>query len=172
MNLNKLISGIDDAKIIGGKKSIDVKNLTINSAEVEHGSLFICLEGTKSDGHDYAYEAINNGAVALVVSHPLNVDVPQIVVKSPRDVMPNLAANFYEHPEEKLKLIGITGTNGKTTTTYIIKKILELAGYKVGLIGTSANYIGPIMLPPKLTTPDPERANPVPRFWSLHREPS
>lgn len=155
MNLNKLIEGIDEAKIINNKKGVEVKKLTINSDEVEPGSLFICLEGTKTDGHDFAPEAVNNGAVALVVSHPLDLAVPQIVVNNPREAMSTIAANFYEHPEQKLKLVGITGTNGKTTTTYIIKKILEAAGNKVGLIGTSANYIGLVMLPPKLTTPDP-----------------
>ncbi len=155
MNLNKLISGLDNATIINNKKGVEVKKLTINSAEVEPGSLFICLDGTTKDGHDYAPEAVKNGAVALVVSHQLDLAVPQIVVDNPREAMSTIAANFYEHPEEKISLIGITGTNGKTTTTYIIKKILESAGNKVGLIGTSANYIGPIMLPPKLTTPDP-----------------
>ncbi len=155
MLLNKLIENLENVKLINNKKSIDIKTLCINSKSIEQGGLFFCLKGENFDGHNYAQEAIENGAVALVVSYKLPINVPQIVVDNPRFVMGQIASNFYGHPEKKLKLIGITGTNGKTTTTYIIKKILESSGYKVGLIGTSANYIGPIMLPPKLTTPDP-----------------
>jgi len=154
MLLNKLIENID-AKVINNKKGVEIKNLVINSREAREGSLFLCLRGDNFDGHGYVSEAVDNGAVAVVCEHELNGNFPQIIVDNPRQVMGQLASTFYNHPESKIKLIGITGTNGKTTTTYIIKKLLEESGKKVGLIGTSANYIGAVMLPPKLTTPDP-----------------
>jgi len=154
MLLKNLIDGID-AKVYNLKKDVEITDLTINSKDVKNGSLFFCLKGTNYNGLDYVSDAIENGAKAIVSSVEFKTDIPLIVVNNPRVAMCKIASAFYNNPEKKLKLVGVSGTNGKTTTTYIIKKILESAGHKVGLIGTSANYIGSVMLPPKLTTPDP-----------------
>ena len=108
-----------------------------------------------NDGHNFAFLAKQKGAVALVVEHPVDVDLPQIVVPDSRSAMSLIAGNFFDNPAQKLKLIAVTGTNGKTTTTYMIKSILEKAGFKVGLIGTIGTVIDDILLPATLTTPDP-----------------
>ena len=134
---------------------LDITGLNINSHNVSAGDCYICIKGTKLDGHDFAADAVKSGAKLVVCEHPLPLDVPQIVVDDTRESLGLIAANFYHHPRDNFKLIGITGTNGKTTTTYMVKNILECAGQKVGVIGTIGVMIGNKQLPATLTTPDP-----------------
>ena len=103
---------------------------------VSPGALFFCISGFKTDGHNYARAAVDAGAAALVVTRRLDIPVPQVLVDDDRRAMALISREFYGRPDEKLRMVGITGTNGKTTTTYMIKSVLESAGIKTGLIGT------------------------------------
>lgn len=135
---------------------VKIQHITNKTAEVMPNSLYFCIKGQNIDGHTLVNLAIQAGAVAIVVDHILdNINIPQIVVRDVRVAMGQMASNFYHNPRNKFKLIGCTGTNGKTTTTYMLKSILETAGYKVGLIGTICNMIGDQKFESNLTTPDP-----------------
>lgn len=155
MKLSKLLRGIDYT-LIKGHIDVEINNIQYNSKKVEHQDLFICIRGFSTDGHKYAPSAIERGASVIICEMDITTDKPITIikVKDSRKAMALAAANFYGNPSEKLKLIGITGTNGKTTSTYMIKAILEEAGYKVGLIGTIANYIGNEKLHADRTTPE------------------
>ena len=118
-------------------------------------ALFFCVPGARFDGHNFAPQAVENGAAALVVNHFVEAKVPQIRVKNVRRAMSLISAAFFGHPEKELKLLGVTGTKGKTTTSYLIKAIMEEAGYKVGLIGTTGNMIGGEYIKSEFTTPEP-----------------
>lgn len=120
---------------------------------VENG-LFVCIKGERTDSHLKAVEAIRNGAVALIVEKRLNVSVPQILVSDSRSALGKVAAKFYGEPTKTMKIIGITGTNGKTTTSYMLASILEQDGKKVGVIGTLGVKYGGKTSPSALTTPD------------------
>ena len=139
---------------INGDSLTEISSVAYDSRKVSKGALFFCIPGYKTDGHKYAKDAVDNGAAALVVSRELDIDVPQVVVKKPRRAMALMSREFYGRPDEKLITIGITGTNGKTTTTYMIKSILETAGEKTGLIGTIHNMIGKEEIPTERTTPE------------------
>ena len=117
--------------------------------------LFFCVPGARFDGHSFAAQAVENGAAGLVVTHFLDLNVPQVRVKNVRAAMSLMAAEFFGHPEREMKLLGVTGTKGKTTTSYLVKAILEEAGYKVGLIGTTGNMIGKEYIKSEFTTPEP-----------------
>ncbi len=151
MWLKELLSGIDVKNEIA---DIQVKDVTQDSRLVKEGSLFICVKGATFDGHSVAAEMLEKGASAVVVERDLGLD-RQIIVENSRGVYSPICANFFGNPAKKLKLIGLTGTNGKTTTTFLIKQILEDTGKKVGLIGTVQNMIGDEVYPAKFTTPDP-----------------
>ena len=133
---------------------VEVLDVTQDSRLVKEGSLFICIKGAAFDGHSVAKEMLDKGAAAVVVEHDLGID-KQIIVENSRAVYSPICANFFGNPADKLKLIGLTGTNGKTTTTFLIKQILENVGKKVGLIGTVQNMVGDEIYPAKYTTPDP-----------------
>lgn len=132
----------------------EITSIAFDSRAVKPGALFFCLTGTE-DGHDYAFRAVLSGAAAVVCARPLGVGVPEVVVADTRVALSRACAAFYRHPERKLKLLAVTGTNGKTTTTYVLKSILEAAGHRVGIIGTTAVAFGDRQLPATLTTPDP-----------------
>ena len=156
MRLSKLFSAVKNGKIIAKKEwERDISTLTADSRKKVKNGLFFCLKGGESDGHAYATEAIKNGAVALVTERQLFVDVPQIVVENTREALGFLAAVFYGAPSEKLKVIGISGTNGKTTTSYMLASILQAANKRVGVIGTLGIRYGEKHIPCDLTTPDP-----------------
>ena len=154
MKLKELLSNVAIEKIIGNEE-INISGITFNSKDIKAGYLFICIPGFKADGHDFAAEAIEKGAVAILAEHEIDgIGATTVIVKNTRKATSVVAANFYDHPDKKLKLIGITGTNGKTTTTYLVKSVLEHEGKKAGLIGTNQNLIGKTVLPSHHTTPD------------------
>lgn len=154
MTLSELLKDVNIKKIDGGG-SMKISGIACDSRKVKPGNVFVCITGYETDGHKYAKTAVENGAVAVVAEHDLpTVDVPCVIVDNTRKAMSEMAATFYDYPYKKFKLIGITGTNGKTTTTYLIKSILEHLGKKVGLIGTNQNMIGDMIMETSRTTPD------------------
>lgn len=151
MLLSKLCEGIAYRRI---GNDIDIETIVYDSRKVVPGCLFSCVVGTFSDGHAFAAQAIGSGAVALLVQRELPFDVPQIVVENTRIAMAEMAATLYGHPERGMRIVGVTGTNGKTTTTYMVKAIADRAGMKVGLIGTIRNLIGERVIGAEHTTPE------------------
>lgn len=144
-------------KTITGSTSVDITNLDTDSREIRPGGLFVCVPGFHVDGHDYARQAIRNGAVAIVAERELPGlpgNVTHITVPDTRRILPILANAFFGDPTQRLKLIGITGTNGKTTTTHMVEKILNDAHRKTGIIGTLYMKIGDHMEKTLNTTPD------------------
>lgn len=135
-------------------ENVEIASMEYDSRKVKHGALFVCVVGTAMDGHDFAQDAVKNGAAALLVERELPFDLPQILVKNTRQAMAAAACVFYGHPSKKMRMVGITGTNGKTTTTYMIKSIAQQSGLKVGLIGTITNLIGDEVVPTERTTPE------------------
>jgi UDP-N-acetylmuramoyl-L-alanyl-D-glutamate--2,6-diaminopimelate ligase len=120
----------------------EITGLAYDSRAVRGGELFFCVTGFQSDGHDYAPQALANGAAALVVERPLALGVPEVLVESARAAMAPLAARFYGDPTAELRVVGITGTNGKTTTAYLLQALLEAAGEQCGLLGTVKSLVG------------------------------
>ncbi len=136
MKLDELIEHLDYKDLVNFK-NVEVTGISYNSKTTKKGDIFICLTGEYTDGHEYAKNAIENGAVALLVEHPVDAGkIPQIVVSSTRHKIADIADRFYSSPSKGINLIGITGTNGKTTVTHLIQKILEENGQKCALIGT------------------------------------
>ena len=155
MRLTTLLERID-YKCIQGSVDREVKDVIYDSRKASEGSLFICIRGAVADGHSFAKDVAEKGAAVLVVEEPVEVpdQVTVILVEDTRYAMAVISAAYFGYPEEKLKVIGITGTKGKTTTTYMVKSILENAGYKVGLIGTIEAIIGNKVIPASNTTPE------------------
>ncbi|MBR3696834.1 MAG: UDP-N-acetylmuramoyl-L-alanyl-D-glutamate--2,6-diaminopimelate ligase [Clostridia bacterium] len=148
MRLRELINGIPNLKV-KGDLDLEIKNIENNSKKVTEDTLFIAIRGFDFDGHKFLDEAIKNGATAVMIDINANLKelkipdyITVIVSEDTRIGLSVVSCNFYGNPSRKFKLIGVTGTKGKTTTTYMIKSILEKAGYKVGLIGTIENYSG------------------------------
>ena len=131
----------------------EVSGITDNSNKITENCIFICIEGKRFDGHSKAAEALEKGAAAVVVQKDLGLK-NQILVENTRSAYARICAAYYGHPERKLKIIGVTGTNGKTTSCFILKSILDEMGYKTGLIGTVKNIVGDKEYPAVLTTPD------------------
>jgi UDP-N-acetylmuramoyl-L-alanyl-D-glutamate--2,6-diaminopimelate ligase len=144
---------MQDMRVIGNNQ-IDITSVAYDSRKVCKDALFFCISGYKTDGHKFAQSAVDKGATALMVTHQLDIDVPQILVKNDRAAMALISREFFGRPDERLTMIGITGTNGKTTTTYMIKSVLETAGKKTGLIGTIHNMIGTQEIATERTTPE------------------
>ena len=140
---------------ISSNSETEITGLAIDSGKVRPGDLFFCLVGRLNDGHTFAADALSRGAAAVVTERALAVDGEQIEVADTRHALAVAASAFYGNPSKRLKMIGVTGTNGKTTTTYIVKSIIEAAGHNCGLIGTNAvEYCGK-KSDAVLTTPDP-----------------
>lgn len=153
----KLYDIIANLKFIGIKnyKEIDIDSLTCKSDEKLENGIYFCIKGMNNDGHDYAKDSIKNGAVCLVVERFVDVPITQILVENVRQAMSFISSIFYGTYSSKIKFIGVTGTNGKTTTTFLLRDLLMKLGKNVGLIGTVGVYINNLMLPATLTTPDP-----------------
>lgn len=161
MELKEILAGIEGLRV-RGTLSLDINNVENDSRNIKPNGMFVAIKGFETDGHSYIRQAIDNGAVAVVIEEgskirktDINDDTVVIMAPDTRIANAKIACNFYKNPTRKLKLIGITGTKGKTTTTFMIKSILEKHGQKVGLIGTVANYIGSKNLgESSRTTPD------------------
>lgn len=143
---------------VKGSMDVDVTEVVYDSRKVTEGCLFICIEGANFDGHEFAADVAQKGAGVLIVSKPVadiaDKDVTVIKVENTRYAMAFISAAYFGHPADKLKVIGITGTKGKTTTTYLVKSILENAGHKVGLVGTIEVIIGNTHIHAENTTPE------------------
>ena len=151
MKLTELLKNIEVKNSFTDRETVEV---TSDSRLVKEGYLYVCIKGASFDGHNVAQEMLDKGAVAVVSERDLGLD-SQIIVDSTRDAYSVICANFFGNPADSLKLIGLTGTNGKTTTTFLIKQILENCGKKVGLVGTVQNMVGDEVFPAHYTTPDP-----------------
>ena len=137
-----------------GDPTARVADVTYRSGDVRPGSLFFCVPGANVDGHDFAAEAVRAGANALVVERPLPLDVPQVVVRSVREAMGPISAELFGRPADRLTLVGVTGTNGKTTTTYLLESVFRAAGLVPGLIGTTGARVDGRAVPLPRTTPE------------------
>jgi len=161
MELKKILIGIEGLKA-KGNLDIEVTGLDSNSKNIKPGDMFIAIKGFNTDGHTYINDAIKAGAKVIMVQEDCDLksikiteDITLIMAKDTRQALAICSCNFYENPSKKFKLIGVTGTKGKTTTTFMIKEILEKAGHKVGLIGTIATYInGRMISESSRTTPE------------------
>ena len=135
MKLDDLIKNVEYLNIVN-HKNIEVAGISYNSKTTQKGDIFVCLRGEYTDGHKYFKMAEENGAVAFVCEEELETDLPQVIVKSTRHQIADFAAAFYEYPSKDLNIVGITGTNGKTTVSHLVQKIFENNNQKCGLIGT------------------------------------
>ena len=137
-----------------GAPEVEVSGLAYSSASVTPGTLFFCVPGHRVDGHDFAPDAVAKGAVALVVQRPLKLGVPEVVVDDVRAAMGPAAARFHGDPTSQLDVVGVTGTNGKTTTAFLVRSLLEAAGISTGLLGTVTSVIAGREEPVERTTPE------------------
>ncbi|MDI9216145.1 UDP-N-acetylmuramoyl-L-alanyl-D-glutamate--2,6-diaminopimelate ligase [Clostridium tertium] len=156
MKLLDLLKGVD-YELLEGTVEKEVNHIQYDSRKVNEGDLFVCLTGFEVDGHDYANKAIEAGAKVVLCEKKIDIKsegVTVLLVNEGRKALATMSANYYGHPTKSLNLIGVTGTNGKTTTVYLLKSMLEKAGKKVGLVGTIANYIGENKLKSERTTPE------------------
>lgn len=156
MDLKAVLNGINYT-VIQGSDNVDFSKINYDSRKVEESDVFVCIKGYQTDGHKYINKAIENGAKVIVVQDNIEVnnkEVSIIKTEDTRKALSLMGANYYGNPSRKMEVIGVTGTNGKTTTAFMIKDILEASGKKVGLIGTIANYIGNEKLHTERTTPE------------------
>ena len=153
MELEALIRALAPSEVTG-TRPIDIGDLAYDTRTVSQGSLFFCVPGERVDGHDLAWEAIERGAAAIVVERPLDVDVPQLHVENVRAAMAVAADVFFGEPTKMLEIAGVTGTNGKTTTTFLLHAMLDAAGRKPGLVGTVRWVVGGEERPAPFTTPE------------------
>src|SRR5919197_1604627 len=141
MELERVIAALGPEDVLG-RAPVEVRDLAYDARSVRPGSLFFCVPGARADGHDFAAEGVERGAVALVVERPLDLAVPQLVVPSARFAMAIVADEFFGQPTEELAVAGVTGTSGKTTTTFLLYAILAAAGRRPGLLGTVEARVG------------------------------
>lgn len=155
MILIDMLKNADIVDVVGDINQ-EIKDIACDSRFVTRDSAFICIKGFKSDGHNFVHEALESGAICIVSEHDITLPdgITLVKVNNSRAVLAQIASNFFGNPSSKFNLIGVTGTNGKTTTTYLVKSILEEAGHKVGLVGTIANMVGDKTIPTERTTPD------------------
>lgn len=168
MKLLDIISDIKDMEI-NGDDSFEVQGIAYDSRTVSKGYVFVCISGFKTDGHNYVREAVDRGAAAVVIEK--DVEIPQnttvIKVKDTRTALALMSAAYFGYPSKHFGLIGVTGTNGKTTTTYLIKSILDKKGYNAALLGTISNIIGGNTVEAKRTTPESYDLQEM--FWEMKR---
>jgi UDP-N-acetylmuramoyl-L-alanyl-D-glutamate--2,6-diaminopimelate ligase len=140
--------------LLGDGPAVEIGGLAYDNRMVEPGTLFFCVPGFTRDGHDFAPDAIERGAAALVVARPLGLGVPEVLVEDVRAAMAAAAARFYGDPSAQLRIVGITGTNGKTTTAFLVRSLLEAAGTRCGLLGTVTSIVAGEERPTVRTTPE------------------
>jgi len=153
MQLERLIAALAPTDVVG-RAAVEIRELAYDAREVPRGSLFFCIRGASADGHEYAADAVRSGAVALVVERRLDLDVPQLVVPSVRAAMPRAAVMFFDDPTAELPVAAVTGTNGKTTTAYLLWSILDAAGRKPGLLTNVERRVGDEARTVGLNTPE------------------
>lgn len=154
MQLSELLEAIKILEV-KNEKDVEIKTITYHSKDTEKDSLFVCIKGYQTDGHQYAQNAVDNGAIALVVEEFLpNIDVPQYKVEDSRKALAAIADKYYDHPSKEMTMIGITATNGKTSTSFMTNAILEEHKLKTGLLGTVMVKFGETLVPSVLTTPE------------------
>jgi UDP-N-acetylmuramoyl-L-alanyl-D-glutamate--2,6-diaminopimelate ligase len=153
MRLDELAAEVDGARVVGGS-TVEIADLAYDSRRVGPGTLFFCVVGEKRDGHEFAEQVVAAGATALVVERELAVGVPQLLVEDARAAMAPLAARFHGDPTAQLRVVGATGTNGKTTTAFLVREILERAGIQTGLLGTVKQVVGGSEEEVERTTPE------------------
>jgi UDP-N-acetylmuramoyl-L-alanyl-D-glutamate--2,6-diaminopimelate ligase len=153
MQLERVIAALAPLHVVG-RAPVEIADLAYDARAVTPGALFFCVTGSRFDGHDFAADAVARGAVALVVERRLDVAVPQVVVTDTRAAMAVMASDFFDRPSERLQVVGITGTNGKTTTAYLLYSILEAAGRRPGLVGTIERRVGRERREAVLNTPE------------------
>jgi len=141
-------------ELLGDGPAVEIGGLAYDNRAVEPGTLFFCVPGFTCDGHDFAPEAIERGAAALVVARPLGLGVPEVQVEDVRAAMAVAAARFYGDPTGRLPVVGVTGTNGKTTTAFLVRSLLEASGRQTGLLGTVTSVIAGEERPTVRTTPE------------------
>jgi UDP-N-acetylmuramoyl-L-alanyl-D-glutamate--2,6-diaminopimelate ligase len=165
MKLSELLKELPRYRLEGGSEA-DVRAITLDSRRIGGGGLFVCLEGLARNGHDFAATAVAQGATALLVRYPVPeaAGVPQIVVEDPREAMARLAAAFHGHPSRDLRVIGVTGTNGKTTVTHLLEAIAHTGGIPVEVLGTLGSRVGGAYRSTGFTTPE------SPELQGLFRE--
>lgn len=158
MKLSKLLEKLE-YEVLNGNVDIDIKNLVYDSRKAGALDVFVCVTGAVSDGHTYISDVAGKGVLAIVVQKDIEVteelkDITLIKTADTRYALALMSAAFFDYPAKKLKTIGITGTKGKTTTTFMIRDILEKCNIKAGLIGTNETIIGDVHIPSKNTTPE------------------
>ncbi|MCR4925620.1 MAG: UDP-N-acetylmuramoyl-L-alanyl-D-glutamate--2,6-diaminopimelate ligase [Clostridiales bacterium] len=162
MKLTQLLNGIE-YEVLNGSTDLEISDVIYNTKRIAKNTAFVCIKGAKFDSHTIAQEAVDGGAIAVVVEHEVEVEnVTVIKVKDTRIALALMAANLYDHPANKLTTIAVTGSKGKTTTTFMIKEILEKAGNKTGLIGSIGVFSGDKEL-------DPRGHNTTPEGYEIHR---
>ncbi len=167
MRLYQLISNLQSIQVTGKVSDTEITGIEYDSRKIIKDSIFVAIKGFRQDGHAFILDAIDKGAVAIILEN--NEVIPEVIfdhsgvakilVSDSREALAVASNLFYDEPSKQLNLIGITGTNGKTTTAFLLKNILEEAGNKVGLIGTIANYIGNDIIASRLTTPESNDLN-------------
>jgi len=154
MRLDELLASYPGARLVGDS-TVEVADLAYDSRKVEPGTLFFCVVGEKADGHEFGPRAVEEGAAALVVERELTeLEVPQVVVGDSRAAMAPLAARFWGDPTAELRMVGVTGTNGKTTTAFLVQEILKAANFPCGLLGTVKQVVGGVEKEVERTTPE------------------
>src|SRR6266487_227610 len=153
MDLERVIAALGPTEVLG-RAPVELRDLAYDARAVVPGALFFCVPGARADGHDFAPEAIERGAAALVVERQLDLPVPQLVVPSARAAMAVAADEFFGRPSEELQVAGVTGTNGKTTTSFLLFAILAAAGRRPGLLGTVEARVGGERRGVQRTTPE------------------
>jgi UDP-N-acetylmuramoyl-L-alanyl-D-glutamate--2,6-diaminopimelate ligase len=167
MNLAEILNNVATIQVSGNAETKEIELITSNSINVQNNTLFTAIKGFKADGHKFIQDAISKGAQAVVLENDselpdeffTNLNVVKILVADSRKALAEISNSFFGDPSKKIKLIGVTGTKGKTTTTYYIKNVLDSAGFKSGLIGTNKNIVGDKIYPTKLTTPESNTIN-------------
>ena len=153
MQLERLIAALGPAEVVG-RAPVEIRELAYDTRRVTPGVLFFCVPGTGVDGHNLANDAIEAGAVALVVERRLPVDVPQVIVPSARAAMPKAAVAFFGDPTRELDVLAVTGTSGKTTTAFLLASILEIANRRPALLSSIERRVGDDIREPTLNTPE------------------
>ena len=152
MLLSQLLAGIHTENEWADR---EISGIAFDSRKVEEGFLFTAIAGETADGHLFAASAAQKGAAVILAEHETEAEVPHILVEDTRMAFQQLSANFFGHPQREMTFLGVTGTNGKTSTTQFVKSILDGMGIKAGLIGTVCNQIGSESFPAAFTTPEP-----------------